>query len=77
MTLDEVKPGQGTTIKKSLAQGVLAQRLMDLGFFRGAYVQVLRNAPLIDPVEFVLDGHHVSLRHEEARLLQVGEVTDL
>lgn len=74
MTLDEVKPGQSAVIKKSVAQGVLAQRLMDLGFFRGAEVQVLRNAPLVDPVEFVLDGHHVSLRHEEARLLEVASV---
>lgn len=74
MTLDEVKPGNKVSIRKSHATGIIAQRLMDLGFFRGASVEVLRNAPLVDPVEFVLDGHHVSLRHEEAQLLEVVEL---
>lgn len=41
-------------------------------FIRGAIVKVLRNAPLVDPVEFVLEGSHVSLRHEEAHLLEVA-----
>lgn len=71
MTLDEIRPGNVVRIHRSNAAGVVGQRLMDMGFFRGAVVEVLRNAPLVDPVEFVLDGAHVSLRHEEARLLEV------
>lgn len=71
MTLDQVLTGKKVRIVRSNAHGVLGQRLMDMGFYRGAVVEVLRNAPLIDPVEFVLDGSHVSLRHEEAYLLEV------
>ena len=44
---------------------------MDLGFYPGARVRVVRNAPLVDPVEIELDGCHVSLRHEEADLVEV------
>lgn len=71
MTLDEIQPGGVVRIKRCYATGLVAQRMLDMGFFKGAVVEVLRNAPLVDPVEFVLDGAHVSLRHEEAKLLEV------
>jgi ferrous iron transport protein A len=44
---------------------------MDMGFHRGVEVEVIRNAPLVDPVEFLLDGQYVSLRHAEARNIEV------
>jgi len=31
----------------------------------------VRNAPLIDPVDFFIRGYHVSLRHSEARGIEV------
>ncbi|WP_245628608.1 FeoA family protein [Salidesulfovibrio brasiliensis] len=49
----------------------LGQRLMDLGFYPGATIRVVRNAPLVDPVELELDGYHVSIRHEEAKHVEV------
>lgn len=71
MTLDEMSPGQQSAVKDLSATGSLGQRLMDLGFFPGAQVRVVRNAPLVDPVEIELDGYHVTLRHEEARSVEV------
>ena len=40
---------------------------MDMSFILGTKVKVVRNAPLIDPVDFSIREYHVSLRHSEAR----------
>ena len=71
MTLSGMVPGDTGSVRDLSATGALGQRLMDLGFYPGARVRVVRNAPLVDPVESELDGCHVSLRHEEADLVEV------
>ncbi|MCK9241355.1 ferrous iron transport protein A [Desulfocurvus sp.] len=71
MTINEMKPGETRAVKGLTAGGALGQRLMDLGFFPGAAVQVVRNAPLVDPVELELDGYHMSIRHDEAGHVEV------
>ncbi len=47
------------------------RRLLEMGFCNGAIVQVVRKAPLGDPIEYELRGYHLSLRAEQARLVQV------
>jgi len=69
--LDEIKPGQECRIIRVNIGGATGQRLMDMGFIPGTKVKVVRNAPLIDPVEFIVRGYHVSLRHSEARCIEV------
>lgn len=71
MTLDEIKPGSRAIVRRNRAVGAVKQRMMDMGFHRDTVVEVVRNAPLVDPVEFLMDGQHVSLRHAEARLIEV------
>lgn len=71
MTLDEVKPGSTVKIVKNGAGGVIGQRLMDMGFFKGVTIKVIRNAPLVDPVEFLLGRQHVTVRHSEAATIEV------
>ncbi|WP_272699597.1 FeoA family protein [Desulfovibrio sp. Fe33] len=71
MTLDELTPGTACTMADLTADGSLGQRLMDLGFYPGARIEIVRNAPLVDPVELRLDGYHVSIRHSEAKHIEV------
>jgi len=71
MTLDELQPGTACTMTDITATGALGQRLMDLGFYPGAEIEIVRNAPLVDPVELHLDGYHVSIRHDEAKHIEV------
>ena len=73
LTLDELSPGRMCVMTGLTAEGALGQRLMDLGFFPGASIRVVRNAPLVDPVEIELDGYHVTIRHDEARTVEVSE----
>lgn len=71
MTLDELEPGNRCVMRDITAEGALGQRLMDLGFYPGAEIEIVRNAPLVDPVELHLDGYHVSIRHNEAQHIEV------
>ncbi len=71
MTLDQLKPGDQGTIKKLSSRNKLGQRLIDMGIYPGVHFQVIRNAPLEDPMELHLDGYFVCLRHEEASFVEV------
>ncbi len=71
MTLDELKPGSECRIKRLSVRDKLGQRLMDMGVYPGLRLKVVRNAPLKDPMEVELDGYFVSLRHDEARFVEV------
>lgn len=71
MTLDTIPPS-GTCLVGSVgAQGALRKRLMEMGFVPGAHVEVIRVAPLGDPVEYRIKGYHISLRAAEAKLISV------
>ena len=71
MTLDELKPGSACRIKRLSVRDKLGQRLMDMGVYPGRQLNVVRNAPLEDPMEIEIDGYYVSLRHDEARFIEV------
>jgi len=49
----------------------LRRRLLEMGFCNGACVEVVRRAPLGDPIEFRLRGYHLSLRHEQAQFVKI------
>ncbi|MCK4463754.1 MAG: ferrous iron transport protein A [Candidatus Omnitrophica bacterium] len=72
MTLDEINPGHECSVVDVLADGVLGQRLLDMGFVPGARIQVIRNAPLVDPVEIRIKGYLLSLRHAETKVVEVS-----
>lgn len=71
MTLDQLKPGAECLIKNLSATDKLGQRLLDMGVYPGLKLKVIRNAPLEDPMEVLLDGYFFSLRHSEARFVEV------
>jgi ferrous iron transport protein A len=49
----------------------IRRRLLEMGFCNGAAVEVIRRAPLGDPIEFRLRGYYLSLRDEQARHVQI------
>ena len=74
MTLDELKPGQEARILDVKVEGATGQRLLDMGFISGTRVKVVRNAPFVDPIELLVRGYHVSVRHSEAEGVEVAPV---
>ena len=71
MTLDDLKTGQKALVIRINATGPFKKRLLEMGFVAGAEVEVIKYAPLKDPVEYLVKGYHVSLRHEEASTIEV------
>lgn len=70
-TLGEVAVGDTATIVKLHGEGALRRRLMDLGLIRGTQFKVVRVAPLGDPVEVSVRGYELSIRKEEAAIVEV------
>ncbi len=72
-TLQEV-PVDGTAkIKKVGGTGPLRRRIMDMGMTKGTDVYVRKVAPLGDPLEVTVRGYELSLRKEEAAVIEVEE----
>lgn len=71
-TLNQLTPGQRATVKGVTGEGsAIYQRLMEMGVFEGAELEVVRFAPLGDPMEVRLHGYHLSLRKAEAAAVSV------
>ena len=71
ITLDDLRDGERGRIVKVTARGPFRKRLLEMGFITGTEVEVVKYAPLKDPVEYLVRGYHVSLRHEEAAQILV------
>lgn len=50
----------------------LKRRLLEMGLCNGASIEVLRRAPLGDPIEFRVRGYCLSLRDEQAKCVEVA-----
>ena len=71
MRLSELKTGEHGIIVKVYGHGGFRKRIVEMGFVKGQSVEVLQNAPLQDPVVYKVMGYEVSLRHQEAELIEV------
>ena len=76
MRLNELNVGQKAVVVKILGHGAFRKRLIEMGFVKGKEITAVLSAPLRDPVKYSLMGYEVSLRHSEARLVEVAPVTD-
>ena len=72
-TLKEVGSGKCVKIFCHHATGAVRQRLLDLGFVPQTEIEVLRRAPLGDPIECRVANYKVALRESEAELIEVEE----
>ncbi|MBN1838601.1 MAG: ferrous iron transport protein A [Campylobacterales bacterium] len=71
MHLGELRKGQKCTLVNIHGAGKLKQKLLDMGFIFGVDIEVVREAPLYDPMELRIQNYLVSLRRNEATLLEV------
>ena len=71
MKLSELRTGEKAVIVKVSGHGGFRKRIIEMGFIKGQPIEVLLNAPLQDPVKYKLMGYEVSLRHDEAALIEV------
>lgn len=76
MRLSDLKTGQRGVIVKVLGHGSFRKRIVEMGFIKGKSVEVLLNAPLQDPVKYKIMGYEISLRRDEARMIEVISVDE-
>ena len=71
-TLRDVAVGQTATVAKIHGEGALKRRIMDMGITKGTETYVRKVAPLGDPVEVTVRGYELSLRKEDADILEMA-----
>lgn len=71
MRLSELKTGEKGVIVKVLGHGGFRKRIVEMGFIKGKTVEVILNAPLKDPIKYRLLGYEISLRRQEADMIEV------
>ena len=71
MRLSELTTGEKGVIVKVLGHGGFRKRIVEMGFIKGKTVEVLLNAPLKDPIKYKVLGYEISLRRQEAEMIEV------
>ena len=66
-----LQPGESGEVVRVSAAGPIRQRLLEMGFIRGAKLRVEKLAPMGDPMELVIKGYHLTLRREESACILV------
>ncbi len=70
-TLKQVKIGEIAKVVKLHGEGAIKRRIMDMGITKGVEIRVRKVAPLGDPIEVTVRGYELSLRKQDADLIEV------
>ena len=71
MTLKEIACGRTARVKRLTGDGPVKRRIMDMGITKGTEVFVRKVAPLGDPVEITVRGYELSIRKDDASMIEV------
>ncbi len=71
MTLKDLKPGEEGVVSLIGEKGPTRRRIMDMGVTPGVRVKVVKVAPLGDPIEVNVRGYELSLRKDDAALIEL------
>lgn len=74
MNLKEAKVGHYYTIAKINGQGAYKRRIMDMGITKGAEIYIRKVAPLGDPVQINVRNYELSIRRNDAELIEIEEI---
>lgn len=70
-TLKQAKVGETVKVVKLTGQGAVKRRVMDMGITKGVEIFIRKVAPLGDPVEVTVRGYELSLRKDDASMIEV------
>ena len=76
MRLDLLKPGESGVIKTVGGEGALRLRLLDMGIIPKTKVTLRKIAPMGDPIEIHIRGYELTIRLDDARLIEIKEVAE-
>ncbi len=70
-TLKQAKIGESVRVIKLHGEGAVKRRIMDMGITKGVDIYVRKVAPLGDPIEVTVRGYELSLRKDDAEMIEV------
>lgn len=70
--LTNLAPGQSASVVEVRVPGEARARLLEMGLLAGTVVQLVRFAPLGDPLELKVRGYHLTLHRHEAEQIWVA-----
>ena len=70
-TLKDAKIGQTVKVVKLHGEGAVKRRIMDMGLTKGVEVFIRKVAPLGDPLEIAVRGYELSLRKQDAQMIEI------
>lgn len=73
MTLNEFGPGARLVITRLTGTGAVKRRIMDMGLTKVTALSIRKVAPLGDPFELTVRGYELSLRKQDAKMIEVEE----
>lgn len=76
MNLRMCDHGKVGKIKSIKAEGLVLQKLYDMGFLPGVSLEVLRVAPLNDPLQVRIHNYLIGLRGDEAECIELEPTQD-
>ena len=65
-TLDKLKPGEKGIIESISGNSAIKRRIRDMGVTNGTLIEVVRVAPMGNPIEVKVKDYYLSLRKDEA-----------
>ena len=71
-TLRDAAIGESVKVKRIHGEGALKRRIMDMGVTPGTQIYVRKVAPLGDPVEVTVRGYELSLRRDDAQIIEIA-----
>ncbi len=69
--LSDLLPGEKGIVKKVTGTSMIKRRIVDMGVVAGAVIEVQKFAPLGDPMEVKVKGFNLSLRKNEAEMIEM------
>ena len=73
-TLNTLQPGDSGVVENILTtEPKLKMRLLELGLLKGTSIEMIRYAPLGDPIEIKIRGYRLSIRKKEAESVVISK----
>ena len=71
--MSNLNPGEKAIVRSLSGSGSIKRKLLEMGITPGTEIEVIRVAPLGDPIEVKIRGYSLSLRKEEANFVEIEE----
>lgn len=76
MTLDTLAPGKSGKVLAVKGEGLLRRRLLEMGLTPNTIIKVRKVAPMGDPIEIYLRSYVLTIRKEDASMIEIEECYD-